>query len=357
MYNSYIVLRGDVMIKVGIVGATGYAGQQLVWFLHNHPGVKIQFLTSHNYANMQFSKVYPNYKGFIKEVCINMQEAEGELSNIDVLFIALPHGKAFEITKKALLKGVKVIDLGADFRLNSPEIYKEWYGLEHQAIDLLKGSVYGLVEVYRDNIKRTNLVANPGCYTTASILGLYPLIKEKMVNLDSIIIDAKSGVSGAGRDLKIPSLYGECNESIKAYGVTSHRHTPEIEQELSKAGGEDITLTFTPHLVPMNRGILSTCYGKLKDKITLEKIYEVYESYYGKEYFIRICDELPETKNVKGSNLCDIGIRVDNRTNRVIVISAIDNLIKGAAGQAVQNMNLLFGIDEKEGLNILPMQI
>lgn len=345
------------MINVGVVGATGYAGQQLIWFLNNHSDVNIEFLTSHSYENISFSQVYPNYRGFVDDKCIKIQEAEERLCTIDVLFIALPHGKSFDLARKALAKGVKVIDLGADFRLNSPEIYKEWYGLEHNAVDLLEDAVYGLVEIYRDKIKNKNLIANPGCYTTASILALYPLVKENLIELDSIIIDAKSGVSGAGRDLKITSLYGECNESIKAYGVTTHRHTPEIEQELSIAAGKDISLVFTPHLVPMNRGILSTCYGKLKKAISEEEIYEIYNKYYGKEQFIRIIKEIPETRNVKGSNLCDIGLRVDKRTNRAIVVSAIDNLIKGAAGQAIQNMNLIFGLEENKGIDVLPMQI
>lgn len=345
------------MIKAGIIGATGYAGQQVVWFLHNHPQVEIEFLCSHNYADTQFAKIYNNYTGFIQNVCINIQEAEERLPNIDVLFIALPHGKSFEITEKALDLGVKVIDLGADFRLNSPEVYRQWYGLENEGHELLKSAVYGLTEIYREDVKNTKLLANPGCYTTASILALYPLLKEKLIETDSIVIDAKSGVSGAGRNLSIPSLFSECNESIKAYGVGTHRHTPEIEQELSKAAGEEVILSFTPHLVPMNRGILSTCYGKLKKDLTQEEIYNIYRSFYGGEYFIKVIDELPETRNVKGSNLCHIGIRVDKRTNRVIVISAIDNLIKGAAGQAVQNMNVMFGFEETEGINVLPMQI
>lgn len=345
------------MIKAGIIGATGYAGQQLVWLLHNHSKIEIEFLASHNYADQNFHEVYNSYYTFVKNKCINIQQAKEKLKDIDVLFLALPHGKSFHITKEALSKGVKVIDLGADFRLNSKDVYKEWYGLEHEAVSLLKHAVYGLPEINRSKIKKTNLIANPGCYTTASILALYPLLKEKLIEIDSIIIDGKSGVSGAGRGIKLDSLYAECNESIKAYGVTTHRHTPEIEQELSKAAGEELKLIFTPHLVPMNRGILSTCYAKLKINISQEEIYEIYEKFYNGESFIRILKNPPETRNVKGSNLCDIGIRVDERTNKVVVISAIDNLIKGAAGQAIQNMNLIFGFDENEGINILPFQI
>lgn len=345
------------MIKGAVIGATGYAGQQLVWFLNNHKYVEIKFLASHTYADEEFSKIYNNYTGIINNKCINMREVEERLEEIDVLFIALPHGKSFDIVQKALEKGVKVIDLGADFRLEDVECYEEWYKLEHKCPELLEEAIYGLVEIYRNEIKNKKLIANPGCYTTASILALYPLLKSKLIETDSIIIDAKSGVSGAGRGLNTASLYAECNESIKAYGVAGHRHTPEIEQELSKAAGEKILLNFTPHLVPMNRGILSTCYGKLKNNISQEEVYKIYEEFYKNDYFVRIVDTLPETRNVRGSNFCDIGIRVDKRTNRVIVVSAIDNLIKGAAGQAVQNMNLIFGLEEGEGINMPSMAI
>lgn len=345
------------MIKGAVIGATGYAGQQLVWFLNNHKYVEIKFLASHTYADEEFSKIYNNYTGIINNKCINMREVEERLEEIDVLFIALPHGKSFDIVQKALEKGVKVIDLGADFRLEDVECYEEWYKLEHKCPELLEEAIYGLVEIYRNEIKNKKLIANPGCYTTASILALYPLLKSKLIDTDSIIIDAKSGVSGAGRGLNTASLYAECNESIKAYGVAGHRHTPEIEQELSKAAGEKILLNFTPHLVPMNRGILSTCYGKLKNNISQEEVYKIYEEFYKNDYFVRIVDTLPETRNVRGSNFCDIGIKVDKRTNRVIVVSAIDNLIKGAAGQAVQNMNLIFGLEEGEGINMPSMAI
>lgn len=345
------------MIKGAVIGATGYAGQQLVWFLNNHKYVEIKFLASHTYADEEFSKIYNNYTGIINNKCINMREVEERLEEIDVLFIALPHGKSFDIVQKALQKGVKVIDLGADFRLEDVECYEEWYNLEHKCPELLEEAIYGLVEIYRNEIKSKKLIANPGCYTTASILALYPLLKSKLIDTDSIIIDAKSGVSGAGRGLNTASLYAECNESIKAYGVAGHRHTPEIEQELSKAAGEKLLLNFTPHLVPMNRGILATCYGKLKNNISQEEVYKIYEEFYKNDYFIRIVDTLPETRNVRGSNFCDIGIRVDKRTNRIIVVSAIDNLIKGAAGQAVQNMNLIFGLEEGEGINMPSMAI
>lgn len=343
------------MINVGIIGATGYAGEQLVWILHNHPEVKIKFLCSHNYANMQYNQVYKNYHGFIEDSCVGMEEAENMLSSIDVVFVALPHGKTFELAKKALKQGVKVIDLGADFRLKSKETYKEWYGIEHLYSEALKDAVYGLVELNREKVKSAQVLANPGCYPTATILALAPLLKNKLIDPESIIIDAKSGVSGAGRSANIDTLFTECNESIKAYGVGSHRHTPEIEQELGGILGNDVTISFTPHLVPMNRGILSTCYSKLVCDLTEEELVKIYREFYKEEFFVKVIEGLPETRWVRGSNLCHIGVRVDKRTKRAIIVSAIDNLVKGAAGQAVQNMNVMFGIKETTGLEFVAM--
>ena len=343
------------MIKAGIVGATGYAGEQLVWILHNHANVSIDFYNSHNYANIQYNQIYVNYNGFIDDLCVDMDEALNRLDKIDVLFIALPHGKSFEITKKALNLGVKVIDLGADFRLNSADEYEEWYGIKHELPLLLDEAVYGLTELNREKVKNCSLLANPGCYPTATILGLAPLLKNKLIDINSIIIDAKSGVSGAGRSANIATLFTECNESIKAYGVASHRHTPEIEQELSKAAEEKLMISFTPHLVPMNRGILSTCYSSLKVDTSTAELLKLYKDFYKNDYFVKVIDSLPETRWVKGSNLCHIGVKVDKRTNRAVIVSAIDNLIKGAAGQAVQNMNLMFGFEETSGLELIAM--
>lgn len=343
------------MIKAGVIGATGYAGEQLVWILLKHPELSIEFYASHNYANLQFADIYNNYYGFIEDKCIDMDEAEKRLSEIDVLFIALPHGKSFDITQKALTLGVKVIDLGADFRLKSETIYKEWYGIQHGCPELLEEAVYGITELRRNEIKGCNLLANPGCYPTATMLALAPLLNKRLIDVNSIIVDAKSGVSGAGRSANISSLFTECNESIKPYGVGVHRHTPEIEQELSRIIGEKIVISFTPHLVPMNRGILSTCYGNLTEEFTTDMLLEVYREFYKGNYFIKIINGLPETRWVRGSNLCHIGLRVDKRTNRVVVMSAIDNLIKGAAGQAVQNMNIMFGIEETVGLEFISM--
>ena len=343
------------MINAGVVGSTGYAGQQLIWNLNQRDDVKIIFQASYNYIDFSYSDIYYNYQGIMQSLCISMQQAENELKNIDVLFIALPNGKSFDLVKKALSYGVKVIDFGADYRLKSSDLYTRWYKVKHEFPEALNDAVYGLPEINRDKIKTATLIANPGCYPTASILAMAPLLKNKLIDTDTIIIDAKSGVSGAGRSATITTLYAECNESIKAYGVANHRHTPEIEQELSSIYGDDIILSFTPHLVPMNRGILATCYSKLNDKYKTEDIKSVYKEFYKNEYFIKVLDIVPETRFVKSSNICHIGVKVDERTNRVIMISAIDNLMKGAAGQAVQNMNLMFNLNESKGLDFPAM--
>lgn len=343
------------MIKVGIIGATGYVGEQLAWFLHHHPQCEIHFMTTNSYADMEYSKIYGQYKGFIDDKCINIQEMDAYLEETDVVFFALPHGKAFDMAQKCLDQGVKIIDMGADFRLKNPDTYKEWYKLEHNAVDLIPKAVYGLPELHRKGIQKADLIANPGCYPTASILGLNPLVKTGLIDMDSIIIDAASGVSGAGRSAKVANLYGEVNESFKAYGVAGHRHTPEIEQELSYISSHDITLNFTPHLAPMNRGILASCYANLKKEVSTKDLYHLYNEEYGNEYFVRVIEDLPETRWVKGSNFCDIALRVDPRTNRVIVVSAIDNMMKGAAGQGIQNLNIMFGLKENEGLELLAM--
>jgi N-acetyl-gamma-glutamyl-phosphate reductase len=344
------------MVRVGIIGATGYAGQQLVWYLNMHKNAEIKFMVSNSYVGQEFSEIYRNFKKFLDDKLIGVEDVESKIDEIDVLFMALPHGKSAPFVKLAMDKGIKAIDLGADFRLDSEEAFKEWYKDDYKHPEFIKDAVYGLPELKRrEEIKNCKIIANPGCYPTASILALAPLLHNDLIEKDSIIIDAKSGVSGAGRSASIATLYTECNESIKAYGVTTHRHTAEIEQELSKIGEENIALTFTPHLVPMNRGILSVTYSKLKKDITEKEIYDLYNKFYENEYFVRVINDLPETRFVRGTNLCDIAVRVDKRTNRVIAISAIDNLIKGAAGQAIQNMNIMFGLEENDGLDILAM--
>ena len=342
------------MVKVGIVGSTGYAGYQLSVILSQHKNVSIVFLSSHNYSNMRLSDVYGNLGDILEKVCIDMHTVESKLPEIDVLFLALPHGQSFDLVEKALSFGVKVIDLGADYRLRDHKDYEKWYGVTHKLTNHLEDAVYGLPEINRKKISSSKLVANPGCYPTASILALAPLMQFGIIDNSSIIIDAKSGVSGAGRGTNISTMFCECSESVKAYNIATHRHTPEIEQQLSDVVGDKIVLSFTPHLVPMSRGILATCYGNLKKSITQDELYDLYRSYYKNEVFVRVRENLPETRHVRGSNICDIAVRLDERTNRVIAVSAIDNLIKGAAGQAVQNMNILFGFYEHVGLDMIP---
>lgn len=344
------------MVKVGIIGSTGYAGNELVRLLLGHKDVQIVWYGSRSYIDKKYSQVYQNMFKLVDDVCRddNMEELA---SQVDVIFTATPQGLCASLVNDDILSKVKIIDLSADFRLKDVKVYEEWYKLEHAAPQYIDEAVYGLCELNRDKIKNTRILANPGCYTTCSILSIYPLVKEGLVNPQSIIIDAKSGTSGAGRGAKVANLYCEVNESIKAYGVGTHRHTPEIEEQLSYAAGEDIKLIFTPHLVPMNRGILVTAYANLKEGVTDEMIRSAYEKYYADEYFIRLLDKdvCPETRWVEGSNYVDINYKVEPRTGRVIIMGAIDNLVKGAAGQAVQNMNIMFGFDEKEGLMGAPM--
>lgn len=343
-------------IKAAVIGSTGYAGQDLVRLLLQHPFIELNNITSKSYESQQFSDIYENFSGHSELKCSS--ENISELANeVDIIFIALPHGLASGMITKQVLNSAKVIDLGADFRLNNLETYKHWYQADHNNQECLNEAVYGLCELKREKIKKARLIANPGCYTTCSILSIAPLLIKDLIKEDSIIIDAKSGVSGAGRALNIGIHYNECNESIKAYKIASHRHIPEIEQELSSVSNEDIKLTFTPHLVPMNRGILATSYAKLKKNITYEEVKSIYQDQYGKEYFIRLTKKgiFPETRWVKGSNFVDIGFTIDERTNRIVVVGAIDNLLKGAAGQAVQNMNIMFELEEKMGLNQIPM--
>ncbi|MBQ2752945.1 MAG: N-acetyl-gamma-glutamyl-phosphate reductase [Firmicutes bacterium] len=344
------------MIKVGIVGAGGYAGQELVRLITQHPQAEIKCMTARSDAGKSYAEVYGNYKE-IDERILTEDDLATIAEECDVVFIALPHGVAAKSVTKDILSKTKIIDLGADFRLKDADVYEKWYKVKHENREMLKDAVYGLCEVNRDIIKGKNLVANPGCYTTCSILTMYPLLKEGLVETKGIIIDAKSGVSGAGRNVLQQSLYCERNECVKPYGVANHRHTPEIEEQLGYAAGEDITLIFTPHLIPMNRGILSTCYGRLKDGVTYEDVKAAYEKYYADEKFVRLTKRgvWPETRWVKGTNYLDIGFEVDERTNTVIAAGAIDNLVKGAAGQAVQNMNILFGLDEKTGLELVPV--
>ena len=344
------------MIKVGIIGATGYAGGELVRLISQHGKLDISFLDSRSYATVEYSKVYPNFKNIIDDKCVSI-DLDENLEDIDVLFTALPHGLSQKPVKKIFEKGKKVVDLSADFRLKSVDTYEKWYDTKHEAVDLLDKAVYGLSEIYSDKINKTQLVANPGCYPTGVLLSLYPLLKEKLVGGDHIIIDAKSGVSGAGRSVKDANLFSQCNENFRAYSIGTHRHTSEIEQELSIAAGKEVVVQFTPHLAPMTRGILSTVYLINNKNVSEKEIKDTLDHYYDNQQFVRVLEEgeYPQTRAVYSSNYCDIGFKVDKRTNNIIMISAIDNLVKGAAGQAVQNMNLMFGFDMGEGLQQPPI--
>ncbi len=342
------------MIKAGIIGATGYAGQQLASLLVNHPEAEIKFVSSNSYAGQLFSDIYPQFYKILDMPLLSTEEAKAAMGDVDVVFTALPNGLVFELAQLALEKGIKIIDFSADFRLDDPDVYEEWYKTEHTAKDLISKQVYGLAELWRDKIKGADLIANPGCYTTASILAISALLREDgLVDTDHIIIDAKSGITGSGRKKDLSLLYAEAGESVKAYGIAHHRHTPEIEQELSKVAGKEIQVQFTPHLMPMKRGILATIYVDLKKDVTEDDLYAVYEKYYGDENFIRIRRGMCETRFVVGTNFCDISVRVDQRTHRAIITSCIDNMVKGAAGQAVQNMNAAFGLEETAGLKTM----
>lgn len=344
------------MIKVGIIGATGYAGGELVRILHMHKNAEIVWYGSRSSKGQPYAELYRNFFKVIDEDCMdeNMEELSAQA---DVIFTATPQGFCSNALGKEVLEKSRIIDLSADFRLKDAAVYEDWYGLKHPCPQYLKEAVYGLCELNRDAVKHARILANPGCYPTCSVLSLYPLAKEGLIDMNTVIIDAKSGTSGAGRGAAADNLFCEVNENIKAYKVAGHRHTPEIEEQLSIASGEKVVLNFTPHLVPMNRGILITAYAALKKDVTYEDIKAVYDHYYAEEFFVRVLpkDVCPQTKWVEGSNYVDINFKPDPRTGRIIVMGAMDNLVKGAAGQAVQNMNLMFGLPETEGLTMLPV--
>ena len=349
------------MIKAGIIGATGYAGGELVRLLLQHKEVEIKWYGSRSYIDQKYASVYGNMFQLVEDTCLddNMEELAKQ---VDVIFTATPQGFCASVINDSILSRTKIIDLSADFRIKDVSVYEKWYGITHKAPQYIKEAVYGLCEINREKTKGARLVANPGCYTTCSILTAYPLVKEGLIDPQTLIIDAKSGTSGAGRGAKVNNLYCEVNENIKAYGVATHRHTPEIEEQLGYAAGKEILVNFTPHLVPMNRGILATEYATLTKKAdgslpTYEEIRAVYDKYYADEYFVRVLEKnvCPETKWVEGSNFVDVNFKIDERTGRIIMMGALDNIVKGAAGQAVQNMNLMFGLDEKEGLELVPM--
>lgn len=344
------------MIKAGIIGATGYAGGELVRILMGHKDVKIEWYGSKTYIDQHYAKVYQNMFKIVEDVCKD-DDMQKLAEQVDVIFTATPQGFCASMLNEDILSKTKIIDLSADFRIKKKDVYEKWYQIKHPSGQFLSEAVYGLCEINREQIKKARLVANPGCYPTCSVLSIYPMMKEGLIDPETLIIDAKSGTSGAGRGAKLDNLYCEVNENIKAYGVASHRHTPEIEEQLSYASGHYATINFTPHLVPMNRGILVTAYASLKQMISYEEVKEVYEKYYGNERFIRLLDHkvYPQTKWVEGSNFVDINFEIDVRTGRIIMMGAMDNLVKGAAGQAVQNMNLMFHLPEDQGLNLVPM--
>ena len=346
----------ESMIKAGIIGATGYAGAELVRLLLGHKEVEIKWYGSRSYVDQAYASVYQNMFQLVDEKCLD-DNMEAMADQVDVIFTATPQGLCASLVNENILNKVKIIDLSADFRIKDVNVYEKWYGIEHKAPQYIEEAVYGLCEVNREKIKQARIIANPGCYPTCSFLSIYPCVKEGLIDPNTIIIDAKSGTSGAGRGAKVDNLFCEVNENIKAYGVAGHRHTPEIEEQLSYAAGEPVLINFTPHLVPMQRGILVTAYASLKKDVTYEEVKAVYDKYYDKEYFVRVLnkDVCPQTRWVEGSNFVDVNFKIDPRTKRIIMMGAMDNLVKGAAGQAVQNMNLLFGLDEKTGLQMAPL--
>ena len=342
-------------MKVSIIGASGYAGEELIRLLHGHPHAEIVHLTSERHTGEKISKLYPHLTHIYDNILDSMEDVRRIAEDSDVLFIALPHGHAMKLVKAIAGLPVHIIDLGADYRFADTSVYETWYHVPHT--DPEAERVYGLAELYRDAIRGAHLIGNAGCYTTASILALTPLVQEHLVQMDSILVDAVSGVSGAGRTPKESTHFPEFYDSFTAYGAVSHRHTPEIEQALSEQAGEPITINFTPHLAPIARGILATCYARLADGVTEEDVDAAFAAQYADEFFIRLLGRgaYPSTKYVRGTNYCDIAWNIDPRTHRVIVFSAIDNLVKGAAGQAIQNMNIALGLDERTGLDLVPM--
>lgn len=344
------------MIKVGIIGATGYAGQELVRLLLQHKEAEIIWYGSRSYVDEKFSSVFGNVFQIVEDLC-KSDDLHTLAKEADVIFTATPQGYLAGVLDDDILAQTKVIDLSADYRIKDVATYEKWYGIPHKSPQYIEEAVYGLCELNRESIRKARLIANPGCYPTCSTLSIAPLARAGLIDMDTLIIDAKSGTSGAGRGAKVPNLYCEVNENIKAYGVTSHRHTPEIEEQLSYVSGQRVVLNFTPHLIPMNRGILITAYARYKEGTTERQIRQAYEDAYKDEYFVRVLEDgvCPETKWVEGSNFVDVNVKMDERTGRVIMMGAMDNITKGAAGQAVQNMNLLFGLDEAEGLRLVPM--
>jgi len=343
------------MLKAGIYGASGYTGQELLRILLRHPNIEVVAVTSRRYAGVPVSDIYPIFTGLTDQV-FSEATPNDVAARADIIFLALPHGVSMDVAPVFLRAGKRIIDLSADFRLRDVATYEQWYG-KHTAPGNIKESVYGIPELYGDIIATAMLVANPGCYPTSVILGLAPLLKAHWIDDASIIVDSKSGVSGAGREPQVGSLFCEVDEGFKAYKVGNHRHTPEMEQEISLIAGHNVTISFTPHLLPLSRGILSTMYATLQKDVRTTDLVELYREFYKDKNFVRICKEgsFPNIAFVRGSNYCDIGLTIDRRTKRVIIVSTIDNLIKGASGQAIQNMNLMYGFREETGLTMVSL--
>lgn len=339
--------------KIGIIGATGYTGSELVRILTNHPDVEITMITSESRAGELFSDVHPFLQGIADQKLVSINQIDEY--ELDLVFLALPHGVSMDFVKRFKDKNFKIIDLSGDFRLSSQEVYEEWYKINHVYSEGIKKAVFGSPELYFDKIKEANLIANPGCFPTSAILGLAPLLKANLIETDRIIVDSKTGVTGAGIRAKNVNLYSNVNDNFKAYGLKHHRHTVEIQGILDEVSGKETLIQFTPHLLPVDRGILSTIYARPKEKMDEIKLKELYKAFYAKAPFVRLRKQEPAIKDVRGTNYCDLYVTYDKRTNMVIVLSVIDNLIKGAAGQAVQNMNIMFGLDETNGLNLIPL--
>lgn len=339
--------------RVAIIGASGYAGAELLRILLLHPNVEVTGITSVSYTGQGIETIYPSFAKICEKLLVTEEEA---VENADVVFASMPHGLSQELAATCDKDGKVFIDLGADFRLDEAEVYEKWYGKEYVHAELHEKAVYGLSEVYREDIKNTKIIGNPGCYPTSISLGLYPAIKNELIVADDLIIDSKSGVTGAGKSLTQKTHYPECNEAFSPYNIGKHRHTPEIEQTLSKFAGKKVRVTFTPHLLPVNRGIVSTIYCNKATDMTLEEIRNLYVETYKDEKFVRVLPlgDCANLKNVRYSNYCDISLHEDAHTNKLIIVSTIDNMVKGAAGQAVQNMNIVCGFDEDQGIDFIP---
>jgi N-acetyl-gamma-glutamyl-phosphate reductase len=341
--------------KVGIIGATGYTGLELLRFLVRHPEIEITVLTSQKYAGVPIDQVFPSLMKHLDLKCEELL-VDQISKKTDFIFTAVPHKTAMEIVPIFYREGKRVVDLSADFRFKDAGVYEKWYQ-KHTSADLLSESVYGLPELHREKIRNAKIVGNPGCYPTGALIGLIPLVKKGLISLEGIMVDSKSGVSGAGRDVVLESLFCEVNEGVKAYKIFAHRHTPEIDQELSQLARKEVKVTFVPHLIPMDRGILSTLYVHLTKKMKTDELLDAFDDFYRGEPFVRIYPKgkLPNTKDVRGSNFCDIGVAVSEPDDRAVIVTAIDNLVKGASGEAVQNMNIMLGFPETMGLEAVPL--